>query len=133
MNKTNSIISIGIILGGLALIALLLYPSYREYERNKKIDSEIEKLSNEAQRLREGNIALTEKIEYFKTEAYKEKIAKERLNMQKNDEQVVIVKPSVSKMEIEDIPSKNEDSQNDSDSISYPIYRKWINYFFDNL
>ncbi|TSC94203.1 MAG: Uncharacterized protein Athens071425_225 [Parcubacteria group bacterium Athens0714_25] len=133
MKKTGLIISFGVIFGGLALIAMLLYPSYKEYERNKRINGEIEKLSQEAEKLRENNSELSEKIEYFKTQAYKERIAKERLNLQKTDEQVVAVKPSISKNESVEVLQLNKGDENKLGKIESPNYQKWIRYFFGNL
>ncbi|MCK9379062.1 MAG: septum formation initiator family protein [Candidatus Moranbacteria bacterium] len=134
MKKAGIIISFGVVLGGLALVAMLFYPSYKEYERNKRINDEIEKLSQEADKLRENNSELSEKIEYFKTQAYKEKIAKEKLNLQKPDEQVVAIKPSISKTELADVATDKGENEGDKmNKVDLPNYQKWVNYFFGNL
>lgn len=136
MSRKNLIVSSGIFVGALALIVLLFFPSFNEYKRNQRINEEIEKLSKQAEQLKENNAQLSEKIEYFKTEAYKERIAKERLNMQKQDEQIVSVKQSISAIsdDVADNSSNGESSkigvENKNEDSNY---RKWFNYFFGNL
>lgn len=136
MSKTNLFFSTGIFIGVLVLVALLFVPSFNEYNRNQEINKEIEKLSKQAEQLKENNAQLSEKIEYFKTEAYKERIAKERLNMQKQDEQIVSVKQSVSAIvdDIEDSGDKEEDLKIKMENKSKEAnYKKWFSYFFGNL
>lgn len=136
MSKTNLFFSTGIFIGVLVLVALLFIPSFNEYNRNQEINKEIEKLSKQAEQLKENNAQLSEKIEYFKTEAYKERIAKERLNMQKQDEQIVSVKQSVSAIvdDIEDSGDKEEDLKIKMENKSKEAnYKKWFSYFFGNL
>ncbi|HBO16819.1 MAG: Cell division protein FtsL [Candidatus Moranbacteria bacterium GW2011_GWE2_35_2-] len=134
MSRTNLIFSTGIFVGVLALIVLLFIPSFNEYNRNQKINKEIEKLSKQAEQLKENNAHLSEKIEYFKTEAYKERIAKERLNMQKQDEQIVSVKQSVSAI-IDDVENNNDNKEDlkMKTENKEANYKKWFSYFFGNL
>lgn len=136
MSRINLFFSAGIFIGVLVLVALLFIPSFNEYNRNQEINKEIEKLSKQAEQLKENNAQLSEKIEYFKTEAYKERIAKERLNMQKQDEQIVSVKQSVSAIvdDIEDSGDKEEDLKIKMENKSKEAnYKKWFSYFFGNL
>ncbi len=136
MNRKNLFFSTGILVGFLALAVLLFIPSLNEYKRNKKINEEIEKLNKQAEQLKESNNQLIEKIEYFKTEAYKERVAKERLNMQKQDEQIVSVKQSVSAV-VDDVESDGGNIEISKMKVENrnedPNYRKWFNYFFGNL
>lgn len=112
---------------GVALAGLVGYVASKEAYRNKKIEREIETLRQEAERIKRENNALEEKIAYFETPQFQERIAKEKLNLQKTDEQVVVVKPSVSldkdvkTDEVLSVPISQEQLSN---------YLKWWNHFF---
>ena len=87
---------------------------YQSYQVNKEIDS----IAQEIQKTKELNRELTEKIIYYKSGSYKEKVARERLGMQKPGEEVIVILPE----------EKNpEDDKNKDQS---PNYVKWWKYFF---
>lgn len=113
---------------GISLTFLILYLASKEAERNNEIEKEIEAFKQEAEKIKRNNLELEEKISYFETPEYQEKIAKEKLNLQKEGENVVIVKPVP-------IPKENEIQDKISEpaeEIKLPVYKKWWNYFFDS-
>lgn len=125
--KKRSLILAFFVLAGVIIATVIFYFSFKEAKRNKQIDQEIEKLRQEAEKIRTNNQGLQEKISYFKTPDFQEKIAKEKLNLQKPDEQVVIVKPSPS---YESVEQKSSNNQELEITQNIPNYKKWWNYFF---
>ena len=115
----------------IVLAGFMSYPTIKEIKRNKQINKEIETLQGEAEDIRANNSILSEEISYFETDEYKERIAKEKLSLQKDGEKVVIVKPSVSREEeyIQEEVQVENDGSLDSDS-GISNYRKWWSYFF---
>ncbi len=125
--KKMSFISLLIILLGIGAMAAVAFVSCKEAKRNQQINEEIEAMKQEAEKIRKNNENLKEKISYFETPSFQESVAKEKLNLQKPDEQVVIVKPS------EYYESQEEnlaDSQKEKTEENTPNYLKWWNQFF---
>jgi len=114
------------ILGGVA-VGYVIYVSGKEAYRGRRIEKEIELLREQAKRIEAENDDLKEKISYFDTDEFREKIAKEKLNMKKEDEKVVEIRPviSINGDEIEEpvvsIPIT---------ATEIPNYKKWWNQFF---
>lgn len=91
---------------------------YRKYQIQKEIDS----LKEDINSLEGNNYKLSQLIEYCETNEYKEAQARERFNLGKEGENlVVMVEPSSSDDEIE---KKVDDGE------ELPNYIKWWNYFF---
>jgi cell division protein FtsB len=126
MNK-KSLISILAVAMGVPAIIYVAYRAVQEGKRNKEINDEIRIMQEEAERIRRDNKDLRSKISYFETPDYQEKVAKEKLNLQKEGEQVVIIKPSPSAGTREDAFGL-ESTEVSGDS--RPNYRKWWDYFF---
>lgn len=112
---------------GIIITTTIAVLSFREAKRDNQINNEIEKLRQEAEKIRANNKELREKISYYQTSEFQERVAKEKLNLQKPDEQVVVVKPSPYYEEIEknlnDVPEQKPEE-------NMPNYKKWWNYFF---
>lgn len=115
-----------VIILGLAGTGIFSYITWNEAERSSGIDKEIDKLRQEAEKIRSDNQQLQEKISYFETDEFKEKVAKEKLNLQKPEEKVVIVKPSPFQENAEEVSDKEH--QNQEKEIEN--YIKWWNQFF---
>lgn len=112
---------------GTLVAGLVGWAASKEAYRNKKIEQAINDLKAEAESVRQENNALEEKIAYFQTPEFQERVAKEKLNMQKPDEQVVFVKPRIgvdSKVETGEILGEEKQGA--------PVenYQKWWDYFF---
>lgn len=78
-----------IVLVGVATV--LGFSGVKEYKRASAIDREIAALSQEVDRLERTNADLEERISYFSSDAYKERVAKERLGFRREGEQVVVI------------------------------------------
>jgi cell division protein FtsL len=112
-------------IAGIALAVFISVSAVREAYRSQTIEKEVETLKQEAQRVSAENSAMAERIAYFETPEFQEKIAKEKLNLQKPDEIVVVVKPGVDKqiqaVEVLDDTAIVEE---------IPNHVKWWNFFF---
>ena len=116
------------ILAGIILVVFVLYAAMKEHQRSRQIETEIDILRQEAEEIRGVNQNLQEKVSYFKTSDFQEKIAKERLNLQKQGEEVVVIKPSISnKADI----VQSEENKVEKEEESLPNYAKWLNQFFE--
>jgi len=82
------------IVGGLAFFSM---PVLKEAKRSKMIEAEIESLQAEADKINADNNFMREKIEYLKSDHYKESVAKDRLNLRNKGEKVVVVQPNSEK------------------------------------
>lgn len=126
MTKKKFSFAIIIFVAGIALAVFISSNAIREAYRSQSIEKEVEKLKQEAQKIQSENKELSERIAYFQTADFQEKVAKEKLNLQKPDENVVVVKSVVKQEEsgsVEQVPVESAvDSQ--------PNYRKWWNIFF---
>ena len=127
METFRSIVLRIAILAGVILAIFIIYISMKEIQRGRQIESEIETLRKEAEEIETSNHNLQEKISYFATQEFQERAAKEKLNLQKPDEKVVIVKPSVSREIIEENSADNIE-EDKKENISN--YLKWYNQFF---
>ncbi len=113
-------------IAGIVLAIFISSSAVREAYRSRKIEKEVEGLRQEAKRIQNENEQLTERIAYFETPEFQEKIAKEKLNLQKPDETVVVVKQGVKKEEaVAGETIAVEDQQRE-----VPNYLKWWNFFF---
>ena len=113
-------------IAGIVLAVFITISAVREAYRSRSIENEVEGLKQEAQRIQSENDAMTERIAYFETPEFQEKIAKEKLNMQKPDENVVIVKYGA------DQKPQEAKAQEDTTPVEQNIsnYQKWWNFFF---
>lgn len=127
--EKKSIISIIFAVFGLAVISFVGFKAYKESERNKQIEKEIGVIRTEAEKIRTNNRELEDKIAYFQTPEFQEKIAKEKLNFQKADEEVVIIKSSPS-LKSENVAGDSALPVGASDRAKIPNYQKWWQYFF---
>lgn len=127
-NFLHSLVSKLLMIVVLILVFWIGNAALKEMERGKRIREEVTALQQEAQKIRKENNVLREKIEYFRTDAYQQQEAKDKLNYQSPDEQVVVIKPSVhDRTETEPI----------KDPIAMPLpknllpnYEKWWDQFF---
>lgn len=113
------------------LIAALciVYAGYRKHDDNQKITQEIDRLKAQALDIAGKKQSLADRITYFQSDEFKERQAKEKLNLKRQDEEVVIIKPVAGLKESEKERSESAPQQEQVPSI--PNYKKWWSYFFD--
>jgi cell division protein FtsB len=101
------------------MLGLVMFIAAKLFIQKHEVDSEISKLQSQADKLDQGNKELSDLIQYLNTPEYTERQAREKLNLKKDGEHVVV------------LPS-DEDNQdgatqtNNSDSNP----KKWFDYFF---
>ncbi len=111
-----------IILLGLILISLFFTVKayWAQEQKRKKVAEEIKNLQDQATSLEQKNKQLSDSLAFLDTNAYKEKVAKESLNMKQNGEVAISFIPE------ED--SGNNQTTNDQKPVPNPL--KWWYYFF---
>ncbi len=124
MNFIIRSVFIVIVLGIVTMISLAVV---KETYRRHQIQKEIEDLRSQANNKERENQKLKGLIEYFKTSDFQEKEAKENLNVQKEGEQVLLVKGNRQKEndiipDLANKPAPQEDQRSNS--------KKWWDYFF---
>ena len=123
----KSFFSILFAIAGIIIAGYISYFALKENKRTRQIESEINNLRTEAEKLRQNNQEMGDKISYFETPEFQERIAKEKLNLQKENESVAIIKPSPvlrnKQSEEETTPAKESATQK-------PSWEKWWDYFF---
>lgn len=133
-NKShNKYFLIALLVLGLVGVLGVSFSVYKEVKRKKEVQSVISELQKEAERLDRENSGLSEKISYLSSDDYKKREAKDKLNLQDKGEEVVVIKPSLTKKEStqENIDPINRDSvRNSSPDVEMPNPQKWWNYFF---
>lgn len=126
--RKRSFFSILFVIAGVVAAGWISYLSLKESKRNRQIREEIESLQQEADNLSQNNQEMQEKIVYFETSEFQEKIAKEKLNLQKENENVAIIKPSpVLK---DNRIAENKPTAQAGALSEKPNYKKWWDQFF---
>lgn len=82
----NIIVSVTIV-----VITLILLSLVQEASRGLQIKSEIQKLETQARQLETNVIELEQLNQYFRTNDYQERLAREKLNFHSPGEQVVLI------------------------------------------
>lgn len=123
--KRISLITIGVLLVFAVGIGLVLLSGHREMERSRKIEDEVTRLREEADRIRGENRMLSEKIAFFSTESFEEREAKEKLGMKRSDEELVSVETGEIRAETADVA----ETEIPAIRTGTPNYRKWLSLF----
>lgn len=126
MTKKTISFSIIFFIVGVIFVGSILWVTTKVIYKDRKIEKEIEALKQDAQRIKNENQSLTQRIAYFETPEFQERVAKEKLNLQKQDENVVVIKPSRF-LEDDVVPKETVLSQEQQ---QLPNYKKWWDYFF---
>ena len=95
------------------ILILILFGFFKVHFQKEEIAKEIFALEEEIKKLEGERINLLETLEYLKSDFYKEKEAREKLEMQKPGEKVIIILPEEEKEKTEEPP----------------IYKKWWHLF----
>lgn len=116
--------------GMVVLSGWVLYVSSKQIDRNQRIEQEVALLQVEADKIRHENETLTEKIQYFSSQDFREQEAKKKLGLKKTEEIAVIIKSSPSH-ETESVSASEQDTQQPATparTFSQP--KKWWGIFF---
>lgn len=100
----------------------------KETYRKRQIQKEIEGLQADIQKMNQENSELSNLISYLSTSEFQEKEAREKLNLQKENEQMIVLKKDLEPAQAspEDVreiyPATEENTK--------PNWKKWLTYFF---
>ena len=118
----SKIFSFNLFLIGSVLVVVFLGTGLgKEFYRDYQIEKEIDSLQNDIAVIEKDNYKLSQLIEYYKTDEYKEAEARKRFSLKKDGESVAIVKSD---------PRVLGDFDAEKESQNLPNYLKWWNYFF---
>lgn len=98
----------------------------KEAYRGRKIEKEISDLKQQAERIQNDNRTFQNQIDYYNTPEFIEKVSKDKINLQKTDEQVVIINQN----KAETIQAENQQNQETEESNNESNYKKWWYFFF---
>jgi cell division protein FtsB len=125
--KNHSFLAKTVIILGVLLFGLIIFAISKETYRKKQAQVEIDKLRQEAEKITRENVELTDKLSYLESRDYQEKEARDKLNMQKANENMVIVEPGLSQ---KDTAKETTDENGKKLFVKTTNVEKWWNYFF---
>jgi cell division protein FtsB len=102
-----------LVLGAVAFVTFELYMQKRQ------VDIEIARLTEQSDSLSKDNGQLSELIKYLDTPEYKEREAREKLNLKKPGEEVVVLPEGANNGEVASAQAETRSNP-----------EKWFNYFF---
>lgn len=110
---------------GVSLLFFIGFKYSKEAYKQREINTEIANLQAEIEKLNQENKNLQGLIEYFQTEEFKEKETKDKLNLVKEGEKMVLVKEK-------EIATESSDQDNEGVEVvlNRPNYYWWWYYFF---
>ena len=111
---------------GIILAGVISTRAVQEAYRNRKIEKEVEALKQEAQKVQDENGTIQKKIDYYSTPQFVERVSKDKMNLQKPDENVVVVSQGVASQT--QTETQKEVATEDNQQVSN--YMKWWNFFF---
>ncbi len=125
MKKKFPMIAVYFVVGAV-FAGLISYSAVREAYRNRKIEDDVENLRKQAKAIQNENDTLSKTIAYLGSQDNIEKTAKKNLNLQKSDENVVVIKPGIAQAQLTEAQKEVENGA----VVEVPTYKKWLNLFF---
>ena len=126
--KTSSKIISGLFfVAGLVVLILIGISLGKEAYRKRQVQKEIEGLQSQIKDLGQENGDLNNLIAYFSTPQFQEKEAREKLNLQKDDEQMIVLHKELAAKNQPPAPADQAPAAQNDNS---PNWRKWLNFFF---
>lgn len=115
---------------GLGILIMIGISLGRETYRKRQIQKEIEGLQAEIQKISQENSELSNLISYFSTQEFQEKEAREKLNLQKEDEKLIVLRKEV---EAQPSPVQPEEQSNVNQNAMLSRtsnLKDWLAFFF---
>jgi cell division protein FtsB len=92
---------------------------FKQYKQNKEIESEKQKIIAQISALENKNQEISQSLEYFKSEGFKERVAREQLNLKKPEEQIF----SFKSRDLQNVVAEKAPEE------TIPNFQKWLRYF----
>jgi cell division protein FtsB len=118
------------LIAGVGILITMGISLGKEAYRKKQIQKEIENLQSEIQQTKQQNDDLNNLISYLSTPEFNEQQAREKLNLQKEDEKMIILQKNAQPQDAITQPQKQ--SMDSSTNTDVPGWKKWLKYFFAN-
>ena len=115
-------------LAGLVVLALIGASLGKETYRKKQIQKEIEGLQGEIQKMNQENGDLENLVSYLSTQEFQEKEAREKLNLLKENEKMIVLKKDAQQEQSANEAGEQADFLPNLDSS--PNWKKWLDRFF---
>jgi len=113
---------------GLTVLVLIGISLGKEAYRKKQIQKEIEKLETQINQLGQENSDMENLIGYLSSAEFREKEAREKLNLQKDDEKMIVLRKDAVQPKSEN-PDETGSTQAAREDHS-PNWQKWWKFFF---
>ena len=101
------------------VILYLLYVVGKTLYQSYQVRRNVTNLETAIIEMQTSNKELSEKIIYYQSASYRERIARERMGLMKPGEEVIVILPEAKPKVVETNPEDN-----------LPNYQKWYNFFF---
>jgi len=132
-NSQNSKLSTRIFSGvfflvGLTVLVLIGISLGKEAYRKRQIQKEIEGLQVQINEMGQENSDMENLIGYLSSTDFQEKEAREKLNLQKDDEKMIVLRRDP----VQEINNQTDNAENSADAVedTTPNWQKWLNIFF---
>jgi len=130
-DKSNSWLIRAIVVLIAVVLGLFGYILSKEVKKKSQINIEIEALRQEAEKIEKENMRMEERIDYFASKDYREREAKEKLNLQNPDERVAIITQTPARREEKNPEASQAYKEPSFQPDPIPNWQKWWNYFFE--
>ena len=102
----------------------------KETYRKRQIQKEIDGLQAQIGDLKQENSEMENLTNYLSSREFQEKEAREKLNLQKSDEKMIVLRKDV--IQPEENTAENESYTQTSTEDNSPNWQKWWKFFFEN-
>jgi len=116
-------------LAGLIVLVLIGVSLGKEVYRKRQIQKEIEGLQSQINQMEEDSSSMENLIGYLSSTDFQQKEAREKLNLQKDDEKMIVLRKDVVPNENQPGVNKNDNPQAPPEDKS-PNWKKWWKFFF---
>ena len=115
-------------LAGLAVLVLIGISLGKEVYRKRQIQKEIEGLQSQISQMGQQNGDMENLISYLSSTDFQEKQAREKLNLQKSDEKMIVLRKDV--VQPDSQPQDTAVNPQAPPEDNSPNWQKWWKYFF---
>jgi cell division protein FtsB len=116
------------ILAAVGIIVWIGISLGREAYRKKQIQGEIDSLQSEIEKVNKQNSDLKNLVSYLNTPEFQEKEARDKLNLQKEDEKMIVLQKDAQASNA--VAPAGNNAQNSPIDENLPNWKKWLQYFF---
>jgi len=113
---------------GLGILVMIGISLGKETYRKNQIQKEIETLQAEIDKVGQENSDLANLISYLSSQEFQEKEAREKLNLQKEVEKMVVLRKDAASQNFQEPDEKGEITKESEERV--PNWRKWLDLFF---